>query len=111
MTENLLPIRVTVSQAAQLFGISEKAVRNAIKENKLHYVVVRNRYKINFDSLLEWSQKTTRRRNRRDSFGIGRHVSQWQIRNKKYSPNPNLLEEKQDQNQGVDNKRKNKKTK
>ena len=87
-----LPLRVSPSQAAQLFGVSEKTIRNALKKNELRYIVVRGRYKINFDSLLQWSQKSTRRRNLRDSVGIGRHLWQWRIRNKKYSPNPNLVD-------------------
>lgn len=90
MTQNNL-LRISVSQATNLFGVSERTIRNAIKQKQLHYVIVRNRYKINFDSLLEWSQKSTRRRNRRDSLGIGQHVATWRIRNKKFSPNPALI--------------------
>ena len=81
-------MRVSVSQAANLFGVSEKSIRTAIKKEDLLYVIARGRYKINFDSLLSWYQKSTRRRNQRDSIGIGQHVLQWKIKNKKYSPNP-----------------------
>ena len=88
-----MPMRISVSQAANLFGITEKTVRSAIKQGKLDYVVVRNRYKINFDSLLEWSQKSTRRRNQRDTKGLGKFVGQWKIKNKKYSPNPERIKE------------------
>ena len=95
---NKTSLRISVSQAANLFGVSEHTIRKALKENKLSYVVVRNRYKINFDSLLEWSQKSTRRRNRRDSLGIGKHVAQWRIKNKKYSPNPELITNKDNRN-------------
>jgi len=96
-----IPIRISVSQAANLFGITEKTVRSALKGGKLNYVIVRNRYKINFDSLLEWSQKSTRRRNQRDSKGLGKFVGQWKIKNKKYSPNPKLIEEQsEDKSEG-----------
>jgi len=81
-----LPIRVSVSQAANLFGVSDRTIRAAIKRDDIKYIVVRNRYKINFDSLLEWSQKSTRRKTKRDSIGIGKHVATWKIKNKKYSP-------------------------
>ena len=86
-----MPVRVTVSEASKLFGITEKTIRTAIKQGNLQYVVVRGRYKLNFDSLLSWSQKSTRRRNKRDSQGIGRYVGQWKIKNKKFSPNPKLV--------------------
>ncbi len=91
-TKDNPPIRVSVSQAGNLFGVSERTIRTALKRDDIKYIIVRNRYKINFDSLLEWSQKSTRRRNRRDSAGVGRHVAQWKIKNKKYSPNPKLAE-------------------
>jgi len=87
-----IPLRVSVSQAASLFGVSERTIRAAIKKQQLQYVVVRNRYKINFNSLLEWSQKSTRRRNQRDANGVGKFVATWRIRNKKFSPNPALIE-------------------
>ena len=90
MNSDQTPIRLSISQTAALFGISERTIRSAIKKGEVHYIVVRNRYKINFDSLLAWSQKSTRRRNKRDNLGVGRYVATWRIRNKKYSPNPKL---------------------
>lgn len=90
--EDKLPLRVSVSQAANLFGVTERTIRSAIKQNKLHYIVVRNRYKINFDSLLQWSQKSIRNQNKRDNNGIGRYVDTWKIKNKKFSPNPKLVD-------------------
>lgn len=89
-----VPIRVSISQAANLFGVTERTIRTALRRGELHYVVVRNRYKISFDSLLAWSQKSTRRRHKRDAAGIGRYVGTWKIRNKKFSPNPKLLKPK-----------------
>lgn len=84
------PIRVSISQAGNLFGVTERTIRTALRRGELHYIIVRNRYKINFDSLLAWSQKSTRRRSKRDQTGIGRYVTTWRIRNKKFSPNPKL---------------------
>ncbi len=86
-----IPLRLSVSQAANLFGVTDRTIRSALKSGKIQYVVVRNRYKINFDSLLEWSQKSTRRRNQRDQQGVGKYVATWRIKNKKYSPNPALV--------------------
>ena len=86
-----LPIRVTVSEAARLFGVSTKTIRVAIKADDVRYIVVNNRYKISFDSLLDWSQRSTRRRNKLSTSGLGQYVKKWNISNKKYSPNPELL--------------------
>ena len=91
MGNDKLLLRVSVSQAASLFGLSERTIRSAIKNEDISYIVVRNRYKINFDSLLAWSQASTRRRQRRDARGLGQWVGQWKIKNKKYSPNPQTV--------------------
>lgn len=84
-------IRLSVSEAAKIFGISQRTVRRAIKDQQITYVVVQGRYKINFESLLRWSQRTTTVRNKRDKSGIGKYVDQWKIKNKLYSPNPQTL--------------------
>ena len=86
-------IRVSVSEAARLFGVSGLTIRRAIKEKELTYVVVHNRYKISFESLVRWSQKTTTARNKLAARGIGQFVELWKIRNTLYSPNPRMFED------------------
>ena len=83
-----LPIRISVSEAARLFGLSTKTIRQAIKQNLITYAVVRGRYKLNFASVLAWSQSSTRRRGNLEQAGLGQYVEQWRIRNRKYSPRP-----------------------
>jgi excisionase family DNA binding protein len=80
------PIRLSISEAARLFGISEKTVRRAIATGELRYAVVRGRYKLQFDSVLAWSQRAATVRNKRDGAGIGQWVQQWKIKNTLYSP-------------------------
>jgi excisionase family DNA binding protein len=87
-------IRLSVSEAAKLFGVSSKTIREAIKAEELKYIVVKGRYKISFASLVEWSQKSTRRYNQLQKQGLGQFVDQWKIRNKKFSPNPELINKK-----------------
>lgn len=89
MTNQL--IRLSISEAAKIFGVSTKTVRRAIASEEVTYVVVQGRYKINFESLLRWSQETSTVRNKRDNRGIGQFVDQWKIKNKLYSPNPKSL--------------------
>jgi len=75
-----------------MFGVSQRTVRRAITNQEVTYVVVQGRYKINFESLLKWSQDTTTIRNKRDKAGLGQFVVQWRIKNKMFSPNPKVLE-------------------
>jgi excisionase family DNA binding protein len=87
-------IRLSVSEAARMFGVSQRTVRRAITDQAVTYVVVQGRYKINFESLLKWSQDTTTIRNKRDKVGVGQFVAQWKIKNKLFSPNPKVLDDK-----------------
>ena len=80
------PIRVSISEAARLFGINPRTIRRAIAANELRYIIVQGRYKINFESLVVWSQQKTHVRNKSNRAGIGQYVDQWKIKNKLYSP-------------------------
>lgn len=82
------PVRVTISQAANLFGVNEKTVRRAIANREVLYIVVRGVYKINFESLIQWSQSRPQLKNKLNNDGIGQFVNRWKIKNKLYSPNP-----------------------
>jgi excisionase family DNA binding protein len=83
---NELQVRISVSEASRLFGLSTKTIRQAIKKNDITYIVTRGRYRLNFESVLSWSQASTRRRNQMSLSGIGRYVDKWKITNRKYSP-------------------------
>lgn len=83
-------IRVTISQAANLFGINEKTIRRAIQNEELLYIVVRGVYKVNFESMLKWSQGRTKINNKLAKQGIGQYVDKWKIKNRLYSPNPKV---------------------
>ncbi len=85
------PIRLSVSEAAKLFGVSPRTIRRAITEGAITYVVVQGRYKVNFASLLKWSQQTTTIKNKLAKQGIGQYVERWNIKNRLYSPNPEML--------------------
>lgn len=84
------PIRVSVSEAARLFGVDSNTIRRAIKSQDLRYIVVQGRYKINFESLVKWSQNRVTVKNKMEKKGIGQYVDKWKISAKKYSPSENI---------------------
>ncbi len=100
MTENKqpTPIRVSVSEAARLFGVDQHTVRRAIKRQELRYIVVQGRYKLNFESLVEWSQNRTTVKNKLEQRGIGQFVDKWKIKTKKFSPDTSIIQSKQNEN-------------
>jgi len=64
MKQGAYDMRLSVTEAAKLFGVDQITVRRAIKERRLLYIVVRGRYKISFESLLKWSQQRTSVKNK-----------------------------------------------
>ena len=81
-------IRLSVSESASIFGLSQQTIRRALKSGSLKYIVVRGRYRISFLSLLKWSQSATSTKNKLAKNGIGQFVSQWSISNPLISPHP-----------------------
>ena len=79
-------VRVSVSEAARLFGVNAQTIRRAIKNQEITYIVVAGRYKINFESLVKWSQAKTTVKNKSNTHGIGQYVGKWKINNTLYSP-------------------------
>ncbi len=73
-------IKLSPSQAARLFAISERSIRRAIKNKELPVMVYKARYQIDFYDLLLWSEKLPNRRRKRDEYGIGQFVGQWNIK-------------------------------
>lgn len=84
-------VRVSVSEAARLFGVTNQTIRRALKSQELTYIVVGGRYKINLESLIVWSQKKTTVKNKSEKRGIGQYVEKWKISNTLYSPNAKQL--------------------
>ncbi len=94
MEAPLLPkeiIRVSISEAARLFGVNSQTIRRAIKAQEVTYVIVSGRYKLNFESLVKWSQRHSTIKNKLVKKGIGQFVDKWKIKNPLFSPNPKSL--------------------
>ncbi len=86
-------IRVSISEAARLFGVNSQTIRRAISAQEITYVIVAGRYKVNFESLVKWSQHHTTVKNKLANKGIGQFVEKWKIKNPLYSPNPKSLKQ------------------
>jgi len=89
-------IRLSISEAARLFGVNPQTIRRALKDQEITYAVVRGKYQLNFESLLKWSQKKITVKNKLEKKGLGQFVDKWKIKNPLYSPNPGLVK-KEDQ--------------
>jgi len=89
-------IRVSISDAARLFGVNAQTIRRALANKEITYVVVAGRYKLNFESLVKWSQQKTTIRRKTEQNGIGQYVDKWKIKNTLYSPSPKSIQPQDD---------------
>lgn len=67
-------IWLSVSEAAKLGGVDNKTIRRAIKDKRMRYKVSGNRYAIRLSSLIEFTQSTTKLRNKFFTHGLGQYV-------------------------------------
>jgi len=84
-------VRVSISEAARLFGVNAQTIRRALKNDEITYIIVAGRYKINFESLVKWSQNKTTVKKKSKKFGIDQYVDKWKISNTLYSPSEKSL--------------------
>ena len=96
-------IRVSISEAARLFGVNPQTIRRAIKAGEITYVVVAGRYKINFESLVKWSQAKTTVKKKSEQRGIGQYVDKWKIKNTLYSPSPKSVKKEDEPEEKKEN--------
>lgn len=80
------PIWLSVSEAAKLGGVQTKTIRRALKlesggENKLaaelKFKIVKNRYQIEFGSLLIFLYSNKKLQNKLQENGLGQYVELW----------------------------------
>lgn len=73
-------IRLSVSEAAKLFGVSQRTIRRALEDRHLEAITVQGRYKISFPSLLQWTNTKAAGRRKLATEGIGQYVDRWKVR-------------------------------
>lgn len=68
------PLWFSVSSSAKIGGVDPKTIRRALKNNsELKYKIVKDRYKIEFGSLLSFLNKNTKLKNKLNKNGLGQY--------------------------------------
>jgi len=71
-------IWLSVSEAASLAGVGDKTIRRAVKEsNLLVYKIVKDRYRIELKSLINYMNLNTKLNNKFLNFGLVQYVDRW----------------------------------
>lgn len=67
------PIWLSVSEAAKLGGVQNKTIRRAIQSNQIKFKIVKNRYLIDFSSLIQYLHSKTKLKNKYFQNGLGQY--------------------------------------
>lgn len=71
-------IWLSVSEAASLAGVGDKTIRRALKEDDtLVYKITKDRYRIEFKSLIKYMSVNTKLLNKFLEKGLGQYVEKW----------------------------------
>jgi hypothetical protein len=73
----LNPIWLTVSETAKISGVTNKTIRRALQNKIIKYKIVKNRYLIDFSSVLLFLNTKTKLKNKLNFHGIGQFVEKW----------------------------------
>ena len=69
------PLWFSVSSSAKIGGVDPKTIRRAIKNNPdLKYKIVKDRYQIEFGSLISFLNKNTKLKNKLHKNGLGQYL-------------------------------------
>lgn len=78
LTKNIAnPLWLSVSESAKICGITTKTVRRAIQAHKIKYKIIKNRYLIDCASIINYSYKFKKLKNKLNSYGIGQYIEKW----------------------------------
>ena len=72
------PIWLSISEAANIGGVGDKTIRRALKDKDvLIYKIVKDRYKIEFISLINFLNSNIKLKNKFFKKGLGQYVKEW----------------------------------
>ena len=71
------PLWVSVSEAAKFGGVKTKTIRRAIQSGILRYKIIKNRYLIDFSSVIHFLLNKTKLKNKLNQHGIGQYIDKW----------------------------------
>jgi len=71
------PLWFSVSEVAKLGGVQTKTIRRAIQSNAVKYKVIKNRYLLDFASVIVYLHSKKKLLNKLKNFGIGQYIDKW----------------------------------
>jgi hypothetical protein len=75
MPENTLWL--SISESSKLGGVTNKTIRRAIQSKSIRYKIIKNRYLVDFSSVIKYLHSNTKLKNKFQNHGLGQYVEKW----------------------------------
>ena len=78
LTKNVLNhLWLSIAEAANLGGVTTKTIRRAIQSQKIIYKIVKNKYMVDFSSIILYLYSNKKLKNKLEQYGIGQYIEKW----------------------------------
>jgi len=71
------PVWLSLSEASNIGGLSKKTIRRAVELKLIKYKIVKERYVIEFASLILFIHSKKKLKNKFNQSGIGQYIKDW----------------------------------
>ena len=73
--KDIREIWLSVSDSAKMAGLESKTIRRAIKDRRIKYKVINNRYTLRMSSLINFAKSSTKLKNKFYNKGLGQYLN------------------------------------
>ncbi len=73
----LNPVWLSITESAKLGGVTPKTIRRAIQSKKIAYKIIKNRYIVDFSSVIKYLSSNKKLLNKLIQNGIGQYIDKW----------------------------------
>jgi hypothetical protein len=71
------PLWLSISESAKFGGITSKTIRRAIQSKQIKFKIIKNRYLVNLDYVLQYLTGKKKLQNKLNQYGLGQYVEKW----------------------------------
>ena len=68
---------LSISESSKVGGVTNKTIRRAIQAKSIRYKIVKNRYLVDFSSVIEYLHSNKKLKNKFENYGLGQYVEKW----------------------------------
>jgi hypothetical protein len=68
---------LSISESSKVGGVTTKTIRRAIQAKSIRYKIIKNRYFVDFASVIKYLHRNKKLTNKFNRLGLGQYVDRW----------------------------------